>query len=63
MSERLRDSSWDRHGVHQRHHRGIPLPKVARIEQKFVDNGLKDIPGTIAKEFAKPEIASSIKPG
>jgi hypothetical protein len=63
MSERLRDSSWDRHGVINGIIGGIPLPKMARIEQKFVDNGLKDIPGTIAKEFAKPEIASSIKPG
>ena len=63
MNERLRDSSWDRHGVINGIVGGIPLPKMARIEQKFVDNGLKDIPGTIAKEFAKKEIASAVKPG
>ncbi len=63
MSERLRDSAWDRHGVIKGIVGGHPLPKMARIEQKFVDNGLKDIPGTIAKEFAKKEIASTVKPG
>jgi hypothetical protein len=63
MSERLRDSTWDRHGVIGGIIGSTPLPKMARIEQKFVDNGLKDIPGTIAKEFARKEIASTIKPG
>jgi len=63
MSERLRDSTWDRHGVIHGIVGGIPLPKMARIEQKFVDNGLKDIPGTIAAEFKKKEIASAVKPG
>jgi len=36
---------------------------MARAKQTFEDNRLKDIPGTIAKEFQKPEIASRIKPG
>lgn len=63
MSEKLRDSSWDRHGVIKGIVGGVPLPKMARIEQKFVDNGLKDIPLAVSKEFAKPEIASTIKPG
>lgn len=63
MSERMRDSTWDRHGVIAGIVGKTPLPRMARIEQKFVDNGLKDIPGTIAAEFRKKEIASTIRPG
>jgi hypothetical protein len=36
---------------------------MAKAAQIFKDNTLKDIPGTIAKEFAKKEIAATIKPG
>jgi hypothetical protein len=36
---------------------------MARVKQTFEDNALKDIPGVIAQEFQKPEIAGRIKPG
>jgi hypothetical protein len=63
MSEKFRDSTWDRHGVIGNIIGSAQIPKMARVAQIFEDNTLKDIPGTIAKEFAKNEIASTIKPG
>lgn len=41
----------------------IPLPRMVSVRQKFDATHLGDISGTIAKEFAKPEIRSRIKPG
>lgn len=63
MSETMRTSSWDRHGVVGKIVGQVDAPKMARVKQIFEDNTLRDIPGTIAKEFAKPEIASRVKSG
>jgi len=63
MSEKFRDSVWDRHGVIEKIVGSTKIPKFVKVRQVFEDNTLKDVPGAIAKEFAKPEIASRIKPG
>jgi len=63
MSNTMRNSVWDRHGVIGAIVGQCKVPRMARVTQTFEDNRLKDIPGTIAKEFQKPEIASRIKPG
>ncbi len=63
MSEKMRDSVWDRHGVIASIVGQYEPPRMARVKQTFEDNALKDIPGVIAQEFQKPEIAGRIKPG
>lgn len=63
MSNTIRNSIWDRHGVIGSMVGQYKAPPMARVNQIFEDNRLKDIPGAIAKEFQKPEIASRIKPG
>jgi hypothetical protein len=63
MSEKFRDSQWDRHGVIAGILSSIKIPKMARVAQIFEDTTLKDIPGTVAKEFDKTELAGTIKPG
>jgi hypothetical protein len=63
MSERFRDSAWDRHGVIDNILGSIKIPKMAKINQIFEDNSIRDIPAAIADEFSKNEIASTIKPG
>ncbi len=63
MSEQFRESIWDRHGVVAGILDSVPLPRMAKINQIFEDNSIKDIAAVIDKEFAKPEIASCIKPG
>ena len=63
MSEKFRDSVWDRHGIVEKIVGSTKIPKFAKVQQIFEDNTLKDIPSAVAKEFAKPEIAARIKPG
>ncbi|MFQ3619966.1 MAG: lactate racemase domain-containing protein [Spirochaetales bacterium] len=63
MSEQFRTSIWDRHGVIGAIVGQCKVPRMARVEQHFEDNTLKNIPATIAQEFQKKEIASRIKPG
>lgn len=63
MSELLRDSTWDRHGVVDNILGSIKIPEMAKIKQIFEDNSIRDIPTAIANEFSKNEIASTIKPG
>ena len=41
----------------------VPMPRMVSVRQKFDATHLGDIPGAIAKEFAKPEVRSRIKPG
>lgn len=40
-----------------------PLPKMYRVRQSFNREHLEDIEGTVAREFAKVEIRSQVKPG
>ena len=63
MSETFRNSEWDRHGVIAGILAPVAIPKFAKIQQIFEDNTLKDIPGAVDREFAKPGIAATIKPG
>lgn len=41
----------------------VPLPRMVSVRQKFDGTHLGDIPGAVAKEFAKAEVRSRIKPG
>jgi len=63
MSEKYRDSQWDRHGVLDEMLKHVKIPKMARAAQEFEDTTIRDIPGAVAKEFDKKEIAQTIKPG
>ena len=40
-----------------------PQPKMYRVRQSFNKEHLEDIEGTVAREFAKAEIRSQVKPG
>jgi len=63
MSEKFRDSQWDRHGVIGDILKTTKIPKMARVAQTFEDTTIRDVPGAVAKEFDKKEIAQTIKPG
>ncbi|MCL2381719.1 MAG: hypothetical protein FWC64_09040 [Treponema sp.] len=63
MGETFRDSQWDRHGVIDGILKPVRVPKMARVAQEFEDTTIRDIPGAVAREFAKQEIARTIKPG
>lgn len=63
MSEKFRDSQWDRHGVIDSMLMDVKFQKVAKVLQKFDDNHIHDIPSAIENELLKPEIAGAIKRG
>ncbi|MFP3042072.1 nickel-dependent lactate racemase [Treponema primitia] len=63
MSEKFRDSQWDRHGVIGGILDPIRIPKMANAVQIFEDTTLRDITGEVAKQFDKKELAATIKPG
>ncbi|MCL2602530.1 MAG: hypothetical protein FWD91_06920, partial [Treponema sp.] len=63
MGEKFRDSQWDRNGVLDGILKPIRIPKMARVAQEFEDTTIHDIPAAVAREFAKPEIAGTIKSG
>lgn len=63
MSEKLRDSEWDKHGVLTKILGKISLPRMAAVKQKFDPSCIEDIPAVISEEFKKPGIGDSIKPG
>jgi len=63
MSEKFRDSQWDRHGVLEGIFSYIKIPPMARAAQLFEDNSIKDVRASVAGEFARPEISGIIKPG
>ncbi len=41
----------------------FPLPKMARVRQRFDDLGIDDVGAAVAERLAAPEIAARIKPG
>ena len=63
MSNTLRDSVWDRHGIIANMLADIQMPKMVKVKQLFDKEKLADIPSVIRQELAKKEIASTIKPG
>jgi hypothetical protein len=63
MSEKFRDSQWDRHGVIEGILKPIRIPRMARASQEFEDTTIRDVPAAVAKQFDKKEIAGTIKPG
>jgi len=63
MSEKFRDSQWDRHGVIADILKPIKVPRMARFAQEFEDTTIRDIPGAVLKELSKKDIAQTVKPG
>ncbi len=43
--------------------RDVALPRMVRVRQIFEDNGLPDVAAAVRAEFAKPTIASRVRPG
>ena len=54
---------WDKSRVLHRMLEPVALPRMARIRQDFEDGRIADIPEAIAREFLKPRIAETVKPG
>lgn len=50
-------------GIIQELLKGIELPRVVKIRQKFQVTEINDIPGTMHQEFAKADIGDRIKKG
>ncbi|MGI5098366.1 DUF2088 domain-containing protein [Treponema socranskii] len=63
MTNRRRDSQWDRDGVIHEMLKDVPIPRMGIVKQYFKDHSISDIPGAIKKEFCRPEIAKTIRPG
>ncbi len=63
MSDKLRDSSWDKDGILEKILGKIELPKMAAVKQKFDSSCIKDIPSVVTAEFGKIGIGDSIKEG
>jgi hypothetical protein len=63
MSEKFRDSIWDRYGIIEKIVSPMKIPKMVKAKQLFNDNIILDISASVEKEFAKADIASRIKPG
>ncbi len=63
MSEKFRDSVWDRHGVVDKIVGSAVIPRFVKVRQIFEDNTIRDLPAAVAREFAKPEVAARIRPG
>ncbi len=63
MSERFRDSAWDRNGVVEGIVGSAAVPRFAKVRQVFEDNTLRDIPAAVAAQFARAEISSRVRPG
>lgn len=63
MSEKLRDSKWDRDGVVYNILKDTPLPKMAKVSQYFDSKHIEDIASVVRTEFDKPEISKTIKKG
>ncbi len=63
MSVKMRESTWDRHGVVERMLKETPLPKMIRVRQKLNNQKLDDIPGEIRKQLKKDGISSTVRPG
>lgn len=59
----LRDSVWDRDNVISDILENQAIPKMARVRQKLDSTRISDIPLAIEQEFAKPEIAGTVKKG
>lgn len=41
----------------------VPLPKMVRVRQKFLQNKVEDVPETVRRELARAKIRQRIRPG
>jgi hypothetical protein len=63
MSEKMRESTWDRHGVIGGLLKDIALPKMARVRQVFDSSRITDIPAAVREQVARPEIRGRVRKG
>ena len=63
MSSARRAMVWDRDGVVSAILEPVRLPRMARIRQRFEQNGIRDIPAAVQREMSRPEITARIRPG
>ncbi len=63
MSDKLRDSSWDKDGILAKILGKIALPRMAQVKQEFDPTCIDDIPAVITAEFKKTGIGDSIRAG
>ncbi len=63
MSQKVRESTWDRRGVIGGLLKDIPVPKMARVRQIFDKSRIPDIPRAVGEQIARPEIRGRIRRG
>ena len=63
MSEKLRDSRWDRNGVVARMLGDVQVPRMAPVRQALDHERIDDIPAVVKTELMRPEIRKQIEPG
>lgn len=63
MSAKMRESTWDRHGVVERMIGDTPLPRMVRARQKLNDDAISDIPAAVREQITQQKIAGTIRPG
>ena len=63
MSQKLRDSVWDRHGVVERMLRDVVLPKMAAVRQTLDQEVVESIPDAVKGEMSRAEIGRTIRSG
>jgi hypothetical protein len=59
----MRDSAWDRHGVIGGLLRNVLVPRMAPVRQVFDTSRVADIPATVRRELAKPDVRGRLRAG
>ncbi len=63
MSQKLRDTQWDRNGVIARMLGDVQVPRMARVRQALDHERIEDIPAAVKTELMRPQVRQHIKPG
>lgn len=63
MSEKFRDSQWDRNGVIRRLLQDVELPRMVRIRQNFDTAEIQDLSGAVRQALRQEKIREKVRPG
>jgi hypothetical protein len=63
MRKKIRESQWDRNGVIAEMLKDTPIPRMARVLQKFQNEKISDIPAAVYREVGKRRISERITSG
>ena len=63
MSEKLRDSRWDRHGVIAGMLENVAIPPMARVRQVFDKSRIADLTAAVRGELSRGEVAGTVHRG